>query len=146
MRLSFTIWACLLNMPEQTCIVVQITSMRNPYALPKQIASWELGIAPSLVTYLSLLNPIPLIYLSGAFIIAQILSKKALHLSWLGWQGKSISHYVLKTWICNWVHDVKAACHLAPLANFEPQWFVHLALHWFLVFIYAHYPHIKSIY
>ena len=88
----------------------------------------ELGIAPSLVTYLSLLNPIPLIYLSGAFIIAQILSKKALHLSWLGWQGKSISHYVLKTWICNWVHDVKAACHLAPLANFEPQWFVHLAL------------------
>ena len=86
------------------------------------------GIAPSLVTYLSLLNPIPLIYLSGAFIIAQILSKKALHLSWLGWQGKSISHYVLKTWICNWVHDVKAACHLAPLANFEPQWFDSLAL------------------
>ena len=70
-------------MPEQTCIVVQMSYMymRNPYALPKQSASWELGIAPSLVTYLSLLNPIPLIYLSGAFIIAQILSKKALHLS-----------------------------------------------------------------
>ena len=68
-------------MPEQTCIVVQMSYMRNPYALPKQIASWELGIAPSLVTYLSLLNPIPLIYLSGAFNTAQILSKKALHLS-----------------------------------------------------------------